>query len=206
MSRTLTRRDLFEAVLATTAALGVGGLPAIALAQGEVVVPFTDVPPPAPPAPGAPPVPPRFNPNELTNFVVPNDLFFAVSHYGVPQVDLSSYRLRISGLVERPLQLSLAELKSRRRVEFTVGFECSGNNNARGNPLVGNARWAGVSLSSLLKDVGLKPNGRELVFFSADKGPEEVTHGRGNAKVEQHFARGMDTNPPCGPTCCWLTR
>jgi DMSO/TMAO reductase YedYZ molybdopterin-dependent catalytic subunit len=193
MSRTLTRRDLFEAVLTTTAALGVGGLPAIALAQGEVVVPFTDVPPPAPPAPGAPPVPPRFNPNELTNFIVPNDLFFAVSHYGVPQVDLSSYRLRISGLVERPLQLSLAELKSRRRVEFTVGFECSGNNNARGNPLVGNARWAGVSLSSLLKDVGLKPNGRELVFFSADKGPEEITHGRGNAKVEQHFARGMDT-------------
>jgi len=193
MSRTLTRRDLFEAVLATTAALRVGGLPAIALAQGEMLVPFTDVPPPAPPAPGAPPVPPRFNPNDLTNFVVPNDLFFAVSHYGVPQVDLSSYRLRISGLVERPLQLSLAELKGRRRIEFTVGFECSGNNNARGNPLVGNARWAGVSLSSLLKDVGLKPNARELVFFSADKGPEEITHGRGNAKVEQHFARGMDT-------------
>ena len=60
---------------------------------------------------------------------------------------------------------------------------------------------------ALLKEAGLKPNAREVVFFSADKGTEEVTHGRGNAKVEQHFARGMDdANPPCDPTCCWPTR
>jgi DMSO/TMAO reductase YedYZ molybdopterin-dependent catalytic subunit len=199
MSRILTRRDLLEAMLTTAAALRVGGVPAVALAQGEVVVPFTDLAPPATPAPGAPPAPLRFNPSDLTSFVVSNDLFFAVSHYGVPQVDVSTYLLRITGLVERPMQLSLADLKRRRRVEFAVGFECSGNNNARGNPLVGNARWAGVSLSALLKEAGLKPSGREVVFFSADKGTEEVTHGRGNAKVEQHFARGMDTESAMRP-------
>ena len=199
MSPSLTRRDLFEAMLTTAAALRISGLPAVALAQGEVVVPFTDLAPPAPPAPGAPPAPPRFNPTDLTSFVVANELFFAVSHYGIPQVDVSTYQLRITGLVERPMQISLADLKRRRRVEFAVGFECSGNNNARGNPLVGNARWAGVSLSALLKEAGLKSNAREIVFFSADKGTEEVTHGRGNAKVEQHFARGMDIESAMRP-------
>ena len=191
MARTLTRRDLLEAMLTTAAALRIS-VSEIALAQGEVLVPFTDVPPAAPPAPGAASPPPRFDPNDLTSFIVPNDLFFAVQHYGVPQVDASTYQLRITGLVERPLQLSLSDLKGRRRVEFTVGFECSGNSNARGNPLVGNARWAGASLSALLKEAGLKPKAREIVFFSADKGTEEVAHGRGNAKVEQHFARSMD--------------
>jgi len=69
------------------------------------------------------------------------------------------------------------------RVEHAVGFECSGNNNARGNPLVGNAKWAGTPLAPLLKEAGLKPTAREVVFFSFDKGTEDVTHGRGNAKV-----------------------
>ena len=98
-----------------------------------------------------------------------------------------------------PLELSLADLRKRPRVEHAIGFECSGNNNARGNPLVGNARWAGAALAPILKEAGLKANARELVFFGADKGTEDVTHGRGNAKVEQHFARGMDVDAAMRP-------
>jgi DMSO/TMAO reductase YedYZ molybdopterin-dependent catalytic subunit len=134
----------------------------------------------------------RFDPKDLTNFIVSNDEFFAVAHYGIPTVDPATFRLRITGLVNKPLALTLDDLKKRPRVEHVVGFECSGNNNARGNPLVGNARWAGAALAPILKEAGVKPTGREVVFFSADKGNEEVTHGRGNAKVEQHFSRGMD--------------
>ena len=192
MSTELTRRDVLQGLFAASVAFEFGGLPMVVLAQGELVVPFTDVPPPAPLAPGAPPPPVRFDPRNLTNFIVSNDEFFAVSHYGVPTVDPAAYKLRITGLVERPIELSLADLKKRPRVEQAVGFECSGNNNARGNPLVGNARWAGAALAPILKEAGLKPAARELVFFSADKGAEEVTHGRGNIKVEQHFARGLD--------------
>jgi DMSO/TMAO reductase YedYZ molybdopterin-dependent catalytic subunit len=192
MSSSVTRRDVLQGLFAASVAMEFGGLPMLVLAQGETVVPFTDVPPPAPPAPGAPPPPVRFDPKNLTNFVVSNDEFFAVAHYGMPAVAEGTYKLRITGLVDRPLELSLADLKKRPRVEHFVGFECSGNNNARGNPLVGNARWAGTALGPILKEAGLKPNGREIVFFSADKGTEDVTHGRGNAKVEQHFARGMD--------------
>jgi DMSO/TMAO reductase YedYZ molybdopterin-dependent catalytic subunit len=187
----VTRRDVLQGLFAASVALEFG-YPTLVLAQGEVVVPFTDVPPPAPPKPGAPPPPVRFDPKDLTNFIVSNDEFFAVAHYGIPTVDPATFRLRITGLVNKPLALTLDDLKKRPRVEHVVGFECSGNNNARGNPLVGNARWAGAALAPILKEAGVKPTGREVVFFSADKGNEEVTHGRGNAKVEQHFSRGMD--------------
>jgi DMSO/TMAO reductase YedYZ molybdopterin-dependent catalytic subunit len=199
MANDVTRRDVLQGLFAASVALEFGGLPVLVLAQGEMVVPFTDVPPPAPPAPGAPPPPVRFDPKNLTNFIVSNEEFFAVAHYGMPTVDAATYKLRITGLVERPVELSLAELKKRPRVEYAVGFECSGNNNARGNPLVGNARWAGAALAPILKEAGLKPNAREIVFFSADKGTEDVTHGRGNAKVEQHFARGMEVDAALRP-------
>jgi DMSO/TMAO reductase YedYZ molybdopterin-dependent catalytic subunit len=89
------------------------------------------------------------------------------------------------------MELTLDELKRRSRVEQIVGFECSGNNPTRLNMLVGNARWAGTSLSSLLRDAGLKPTAREIVFFASDRGTEEVVHGGQPQKVEQNFARSL---------------
>lgn len=194
---TVTRRDVLQSLFAAGVALEVSGLSLTALAQGEQVVPFTDLPPVAPPKEGAPV---RFDPRNLQKFIVSNEEFFAVQHYGIPApIDPATYKLRISGLVDRPVEWSFADLKKRPRVEHVVGFECSGNNNARGNPLVGNARWAGVALAPMLNDAGLKPAAREIVFFSSDKGTEEVTHGRGNAKVEQHFARSLTVEDATRP-------
>jgi DMSO/TMAO reductase YedYZ molybdopterin-dependent catalytic subunit len=95
------------------------------------------------------------------------------------------------------MRLTLDDLKKRPRVEHFVGFECSGNNNARGNPLIGNARWAGTPLTPILKEAGLKSTAREAVFFSADQGPqeEEIVHGRGKVSVRPHFARGLAMRP-----------
>jgi DMSO/TMAO reductase YedYZ molybdopterin-dependent catalytic subunit len=198
MSNDLTRRDVLQGLMAAGIALEFSRLPL--MAQGEEVVPFTDLPAPTPPAAGAPPAPPRFDPRNLQNFIVSNEEFFAVQHYGMPATpDPAAYKLRITGLVDKPSVWSLADLKKRSRVEHVVGFECSGNNNARGNPLVGNAKWAGVALAPLLKEAGLKATAREVVFFSFDKGPEEVVHGRGNAKVEQHFARALQTEDALRP-------
>lgn len=179
MAGTVSRREILHGLLAAGVALGTEWP---ALAQGEEVVPFTDLP-----APAAGRVPPS-----LQNFFTPSEEFFAVQHYAVPlPVDPATYTLRLTGLVDRPLQISLADLKRRPRVEQVVGFECSGNNNARGNPLVGNARWAGTSLAPILKECGLKPTAREIVFFSYDKGTEEITHGGAPESVEQHFARSL---------------
>jgi DMSO/TMAO reductase YedYZ molybdopterin-dependent catalytic subunit len=162
------------------------------LREDEEVVPFTDFPADFNPTPR--PGVRYFDTRRLENFLPPSDQFFTVQHYGQPAVDPGVYRLRITGLVDRPVELSLADLKRRRRLEQVVGFECSGNNNARGNPLVGNARWGGTPLASLLKECSVKATAREVVFFGADKGTEEVSHGGSTEKVEQRFARSLSVD------------
>src|SRR5262249_29335445 len=120
-----------------------------------------------------------------------SDQFFTVQHYGQPVVDSATYKLRLSGLVERPMELSLGDLRKRPRVEHVAGFECSGNGPKRISGLAGNASWAGASLASVLKDFGIRPQAKEVVFFGADKGTEEVSHGGGTSTVEQRFARSL---------------
>lgn len=194
MGNDLSRRNILQGLFAAGVALEFSGISLPLLAQTEEVVPFTDLPAPAAAAAGAAPAPPRFDPRNLKEFIVQNDQFFAVQHYNVPSVNQDSYKLRIEGLVEKPVELTVAEIKKRPRVEQIIGFECSGNSNTRGNPLIGNAKWAGASLASILKDAGLKAAAREVVFFAADAGTEELNHsntGNTPVKVEQHFARSL---------------
>jgi DMSO/TMAO reductase YedYZ molybdopterin-dependent catalytic subunit len=184
----IERRDVLRGLLSTGFLLS-SGWPIPALAQGDEVVPFTDFPKDFNPSP-------RegirfFDTRTLQGFLTPTDQFFVVQHYNQPVIDPATYRLRITGLVDRPLELSLAELKNRPRLEQVVGFECSGNNNARGNPLIGNARWTGTALAPLVRERGLKEDAREVVFFSADQGTENVAHGGAPQKVDQHFARSL---------------
>jgi DMSO/TMAO reductase YedYZ molybdopterin-dependent catalytic subunit len=178
--------------MAGLAAFGIPEWMLPALAQGEEVVAWGDVPA-------------NFNPNpangnrtldtrilDRSRFITPTEEFFAVQHYGQPQVDLATYKLRITGLVNKPIELSLDELKRRPRLEHVVGFECAGSSPNRMNNLTGNARWAGTSLSALLQEAGPKANVKEIVFFGADKFMEDLTHGGGQfPQVEQNFGRSL---------------
>jgi sulfane dehydrogenase subunit SoxC len=47
---------------------------------------------------------------EFDGIITPSDLFFTVSHAGVPQVDPTTYRLLIHGMVERPKVFTLDDL------------------------------------------------------------------------------------------------
>ena len=181
MSRAVTRRDVLQGLLATSVAMGIDWP---ALAQGEQMIPFTDVPPP--------PATARNKPVLLESFFTPNETFYNVAHYPLPPaVDPAAYRLRVSGLVERPIELTLADLKKRARLEQVVGFECGGSNNARGNSLMGNAKWVGTSVAALLKECRPRATAREVVFFSLDEGEEEIIHGGAPVKVKQNFARSL---------------
>jgi DMSO/TMAO reductase YedYZ molybdopterin-dependent catalytic subunit len=198
MSKAVNRREMLQGMFSV--GLGLAGLSTRALpalADDEEVVPFTDFPKDFNPTPR--PGARYFDTRTLQSFLPPSDQFFTVQHYGQPTVDANTYRLRITGLINRPFELSLADLKKRRRIEQVVGFECSGNNNPRGNPLVGNARWAGTPLSALLKDSSLKSSASEVVFFGADKGSEEVSHGSSTQKVEQRFGRSLSLNDATRP-------
>jgi DMSO/TMAO reductase YedYZ molybdopterin-dependent catalytic subunit len=203
MNKGISRREIIRsgAALAGLAALGI---PEWMLAQpqapGEEVIPWTDVPAnfmPSPPT-GMRALDTRTL--QKSTFFTPNNDFFAVQHYPVPTVDPATYKLQLTGLVNKPMELTLDELKRRPRMEQVACFECSGNNPVRLNMLMGNARWVGTSVNALLKDAGLKATAREVVFFGFDKSTEDIAHGAPRtAQYEQHFGRSLGVDDATQP-------
>ena len=63
---------------------------------------------------------------ELDDWITPNDEFFAVRHFNLPTLAESDWSLEVSGLVDKPMTLSLADIKARARQEVTFTIECSG--------------------------------------------------------------------------------
>ncbi len=133
---------------------------------------------------------------EVDSWVTPNDKFFSIAHYNRPEIDEQAWQLEISGLVEQPMTLTLDDLKTWPRQELDFTIECSGNH---GLPFlwggIGNARWAGISLASLLDEAGVLDDGREVAFWGADAG-EETLWGQ---TVVQNFARSMSLEDAMGP-------
>ena len=193
-----TRRELLKGGLAV-AGLGMFGIPEWAfpvLAQGESLVPFTDLP-------GTirlERTPERriIDIRNIDGPLTPRDQFFTTQHYGHPDIDPEAFRLTISGLVDRPVSLSLAELKAMPSTELIAGFECSGNR----RPLQGlssNGRWTGVQLRAVLDRAGVSAEARELVFFGADRGEEEIAFRTQTIAVEQQFGRSLSREKALSP-------
>ena len=190
MTNQHTRRDVLRGSLAV-AGLSVLGIPewAIpALAQGETLVPFTDIPETFPTTTS----PERriIDIRKIDGPFTPKDQFATTQHYGHPEIDPAAFRLKISGLVDRPKQLSLDDLRKMGGAELVAGFECSGNRRPL-HGLCGNGRWTGVPLKAALDSVGVKAQAREFVFFGADHGEEEVEFRTQKYKVEVPFGRSL---------------
>lgn len=184
-----TRRDVLRGGLAVAglAALGIPEWALPALAQGDAIVPFTDMPAtfPAPTADRR-----TFDLRRIDGPFTPKDEFFTTQHYGHPVVDPAAFQLKVSGLVKRPMSLSLDALRKLGTTDLVAGFECSGNR----RPLQGfsgNGRWTGVPLRVVLDQAGVLPDAREIVFFGADRGKEEVEFRTQKYEVEQQFGRSL---------------
>ena len=192
----LSRRE----VLRQAGLLGVGlavtavpGWPATWFQEGDTIVPFTDIPEGFTTLRST--APERFpgqniiiqDLRKLHSWITPLDDYFAVAHYGIPEVDVRQWRLGMTGLAGRPMTLRLEELKRRPRVERTCTFECSGNSARRFHGMVGNATWAGANLGDLLQESRPSGDVKEVIFWAADTGTETI---RGE-EYEQHFARSM---------------
>ena len=194
MAKEMTRREILRTGLAATSLLAIGvpewAIPA--LAQGETLVPFTDIPDNF--NPGDPNSRVRFyDIRKITteNPFTPRDEFFTIGHYGQPEIDGSTYRLQLTGLVDSPMELSLADLQARPPVELAAGFECSGNSGRRVHGLASNGLWTGTRLSDLVRDLGVRQEAREVVFFGTDHGEQEVTFRTQSFKLDQQFARSI---------------
>ena len=198
MTKQSTRREALRGSLAV-AGLSVLGLPEWAfpeLAEGEVLVPFTDMPENFPTTMG----PDRriIDIRKIDGPFTPKDQFYTVQHMGHPEIDLATYRLKVSGLVERPKSLSLDELRRLGSAELVAGFECSGNR-APLQGLSSNGRWTGFPLRALLDQAGVKPQAREFVFFGADHATEEVEFRTQKFPVDQQFGRSLSREKALSP-------
>jgi DMSO/TMAO reductase YedYZ molybdopterin-dependent catalytic subunit len=165
---------------------------------GDQVIPWLDQPPPAP-------IPPELAGNqlkweELESWLIPAHNFHYVTHYGIPQdLEESTWRLGVTGLVTHPLSLMLADLKARPRREVDFTLECSGNS---GPPFatgfIGNARWAGTPLAPMLQAAGVLEEATEVVFYGVDRGTRAIRDNSGivsggrTGTVEPDAGGGLD--------------
>jgi DMSO/TMAO reductase YedYZ molybdopterin-dependent catalytic subunit len=125
--------------------------------------------------------------------ITPVGLHYLLTHYDVPAVDPAGWRLAVDGAVDRPLRLTLDELRQLPARTVAVTLECAGNGRARLHPrpvsqpwltdAVGTAEWTGVPLADVLAAAGPRPETVDVVFTGADHGVE-----RG---VEQDYQRGV---------------
>ncbi len=190
MKKQHTRRDVLKGSLALAglSALGLPEWALPALAQGETLVPFTDLPETINLTPTAD----RriIDIRKIDGPFTPKDQFFTTQHYGHPEINPEMFRLKVTGLVERPKSFSLEELRKMGGAEVIAGFECSGNRRPL-QGLSGNGRWTGVPLKTVLDAAGVKPSAREFVFFGADHGEEDVNFRGQIHKLDQQFGRSM---------------
>ena len=103
----------------------------------------------------------------LASFVTSNNDFYRVDTAIVlPQVDPSSWQLRIHGMVSRDITITFDELLRRPLIEDYVTLCCVSD--PVGGPYIGNALWLGVSLASLLREAGIKAGADQLMCTSVD--------------------------------------
>jgi len=121
------------------------------------------------PTVAAPPLPPGTDLHipGLSSFITSNDSFYRVdTALLLPQVDPSTWHLRIHGMVQREVTITFAELLRRPLIEDYVTLTCVSD--PVGGPYVGNAKWLGASLAALIRQARPRAGANQLLCTSVD--------------------------------------
>jgi DMSO/TMAO reductase YedYZ molybdopterin-dependent catalytic subunit len=103
----------------------------------------------------------------ISPIVTPNDDFYRIdTRILVPQVDPDGWSLRVTGMVDRDVELTFDELLAMERIDEYVTLQCVSNE--VGGKLVGNAHWSGVPLRELFDLAGARPDATQVVGRSVD--------------------------------------
>ena len=116
---------------------------------------------------------------DLEGIITPNGLHFTRTHNGVAHVDPNKFRLMIHGLVEKPLVLTLEQLKRYPSESRILFMECPANGAAEWKGpqfnslqfvkgMMSNSEWTGVRLKTVLDDLGLKPEAKWMLAEGSD--------------------------------------
>jgi len=139
--------------------------------------------------------------------VTPLDAFYVRGHGPVPELDPQTWRLQIGGLTERPLALSLQELRDGRfgERELVATLQCAGNRRADlievrdipgeapwGPGATGTASWRGVGLADVLAVTGVMSSSRHVAFVGADRSQEAAPPQRFGASIPLSKALGEE--------------
>src|SRR6202043_3939387 len=146
--------------------------------------------------------------------ITPNNAFFVRYHLAdVPlNIDPDKFTLEIKGKVDRPLKLSLQEIRKLPAVELVAVNQCSGNSRGLSDPRVtggqlgngamGNARWRGVPLKAVLERAGVQQDARQVTFGGmdgpvSDKTPDfvkalDIDHARDGEVMLAYAMNGQD--------------
>jgi len=179
--RSISRRDFLSATLVSGAALALGNLAMPGSAEAAAPIPgkekliirslrFYDLETPV---------------TLLNSWITPVDLFFVRNHMSEPTTfDPDAYRLTVGGEVERPLSLTLADLRKLDTATVTNTLECAGNGRGFYQPrvpgvqwqrgAVGTARYSGPRLKDVLARAGVKPTAKHVMFKGFEEPPGKV--------------------------------
>jgi len=104
--------------------------------------------------------------------ITPTRGYFRRDRHRHPKVDPQTYRLHVTG-VARPREFTLAELQALPTEERVCVMECAGNgNHLMGSAgLLGQARWAGPSLATVLDACGGPGDATHFAFHGLDPIP-----------------------------------
>ena len=163
------RRSFLTAGVVALAAGGVGTLAGRSLSERSSVsaalstIRFPKAAHPVPPLPGGV----NLGIKGLSSFITPNSSFYRVdTALLLPQVAPQSWTLRIHGMVEREITISFDELLKRPLTEGYITLCCVSNPVA--GPYIGNAKWLGASLASLLREARPRAGAEQLLCTSVD--------------------------------------
>jgi len=114
--------------------------------------------------------------------VTPTGMHYLLIHYDIPEVNADGWRLKVEGLVSKPMSLALEEIRRRPARTIAVTMECAGNGRALFAPrrisqpwhyeAIGTAEWTGTPLRGILDESGLRNDAVEIVFTGLDRGVE----------------------------------
>jgi sulfite dehydrogenase (cytochrome) subunit A len=146
--------------------------------------------------------------------ITPNDAFFVRYHLAdIPlDIDPETFSVEIKGKVDKRLKLSLADIKKLPAAELVAVNQCSGNSRGFMTPRVaggqiangamGNARWKGVPLKTVLDKAGVQANSKQVVFGGmdgpvSDKTPDfvkalDIDHARDGEVMLAYAMNGRD--------------
>lgn len=116
--------------------------------------------------------------------VTPASDVFVLAHFGIARVDKRDWRLRISGMVERPVTLAFEDLLRFAKVEIQSFINCAGfpDNPTIATRNVSNAVWAGADLAEVLDSAGAQPGAAFVWAHGPDHG--RYAHWQADAYVK----------------------